>query len=73
MVHQEHVNNMKGTYLKRSPIDRRSGEDNRRSYNLDYFFGGGVERRRRRERRRLEERRRNWVRVNRWCSVFVGA
>jgi hypothetical protein len=73
MVQQERVNNMIGAFVKRSLIDRRSGEDIRRSYNLDYFFSGGEERRRRRERRILEERRRNWVRVSRWCSVFVGA
>jgi len=64
---------MIAAFVKRSPIDRRSGDDNRISYNLDYFFSGGEERRRRLERRRLDERRRNWVRVKRWCSVFVGA
>ena len=64
---------MTGALVKRSYIDRRSGEDKRKAYNLDYFFGGGEERRRRRERRMLGERRRSWVRVSRWCSVYAGA
>ena len=59
--------------MKRSQIDRRSGEDERKAYNLDYFFKGGDERRKQIERRKLGERRRNWVRVNRWCSVYPGS
>ena len=62
-----------GAFAKRSPIDRRSGDDKRTVYCLDYFFEGGEERRRRRERRRIGERRRYWVRISRWCSVYVGA
>jgi hypothetical protein len=64
---------MIGAFVKRSLMDRRAGDDNRRSYSLDYFFSGGEERRRLLERRILGERRRTWVRVNQWCSVFVGA
>jgi hypothetical protein len=60
-------------FAKRSLIDRRSGDDKRKAYSLDYFFTGGEERRRLRERRIAGERRRNWVRVSRWCSVYVGA
>ena len=58
--------------LKRSPIDRRSGEDKRKRYNLDYFTDGGEERRKGKERRQSGERRSGWVRVYKWCSVFLG-
>jgi hypothetical protein len=58
--------------VKRSPIDRRSGEDKRKRYNLDYFTDGGEERRKGKERRQSEERRSGWARVYKWCSVFLG-
>jgi hypothetical protein len=60
------------TPKKRSLLDRRSGEDERKLYNLDYFFEGGNERRRGKERRQSAERRRGWARVYNWCSVFLG-
>jgi hypothetical protein len=50
-------------------IDRRSGEDRRRLYDLDYFSNGGVERRTLKERRSLVERRIGWVRIGKWLSV----
>lgn len=59
--------------LRRSLVDRRSGEDKRRLYSLDYFTDGGEERRRGRERRQSGERRSAWVRVYKWCSVFLGS
>ena len=52
-------------------IDRRSGTDRRRLYDLDYFTEGGVERRRFKKRRSLLERRDGWLRVSEWRSVFV--
>ena len=58
--------------VKRSAIDRRSGEDKRKRYNLDYFTDGGEERRKGKERRKSEERRSGWARVYKWCSVFMG-
>ena len=58
--------------VKRSAFDRRSGEDKRIRYNLDYFTEGGAERRTGKERRQAAERRRSWVRVYKWCSVFLG-
>ena len=67
-----HRTTVMAAYEKRSPIDRRSGDDKRKAYSLDYFFKGGEERRRLRERRRVGERRRSWVRVSRWCSVYIG-
>lgn len=58
--------------IKRSAYDRRSGEDKRVRYNLDYFMDGGEERRNGKERRRIGERRSGWARVYKWCSVFLG-
>ena len=58
--------------IKRSAFDRRSGEDKRMRYNLDYFTAGGQERRDGKERRRTGERRSSWARVYKWCSVFLG-
>ncbi len=60
------------TSVKRSLVDRRSGEDKRKRYNLDYFTDGGNERRKGKERRQSEERRIGWARVYKWCSVFLG-
>ena len=60
------------TSVKRSLIDRRSGEDKRKRYSLDYFTDGGEERRKGKERRQSEERRSGWVRVYKWCSIFLG-
>ena len=49
--------------IKRSAFDRRSSEDKRIRYNLDYFTDGGEERRTGKERRKSGERRSNWARV----------
>jgi hypothetical protein len=51
--------------------DRRSGEDRRRSYSLDYLSNGGVERRSWKERRSQVERRVDWMRVSKWVSVLM--
>lgn len=53
---------------KRSPKDRRSGNERRDTYDLDYFLDGGGERRRFNERRWRAEMRKGWVRVSRWSS-----
>ena len=60
------------TSVKRVLIDRRSGEDKRKRYSLDYFTDGGQERRKGKERRQSAERRSSWARVYKWCSVFLG-
>jgi hypothetical protein len=49
--------------------DRRSGEDRRTAYDLDYFQEGGAERRNGPERRSLHERRDDCQRVSEWSSV----
>ena len=63
--------NMSNSVVKRSYVDRRSGEDKRKSYNLDYFLAGGSERRRGSDRRRGNERRFNWLKVSQWYSVYI--
>lgn len=45
--------------VKRSLIDRRSDEDRRKKYSLDYFENDGKERRVKEERRQQGERRVN--------------
>ncbi len=50
-------------------LDRRSGEDRREAYDLDYFRNGGAERRVQPERRQPLERREGCIRVSEWSSV----
>lgn len=50
-------------------LDRRSGEDRRDVYLIDYFLMGGAERRQDKERRGMNERRTDCVRVSKWSSV----
>ena len=67
--------NQKYTLLideRRSRLDRRSGEDRRKAYNLDHFLSGGKERRKSKERRMRGERRSDWKQIGKWYSVFVG-
>lgn len=49
--------------------DRRSGEDRRKIYSLDYFTLGGPDRRSGMERRYNKERRQDCIRVDEWSSV----
>lgn len=57
------------TNLNRLTMDRRSGDDRRKTYRLGYFINGGIERRSGKERRSLGERRVGWVRATEWSSV----
>lgn len=50
-------------------LDRRSGEDRRRVYSLDYFFKGNLDRRNSPERRTNSERRVDCIRINEWSSI----
>lgn len=55
---------------KKDPyLDRRSGDDQREVYNINYFADGGAERRDGDERRHPKERRKDCVKVTRWTSV----
>jgi hypothetical protein len=58
---------------RQSRLDRRSGEDRRKTYSLDYFVNGGKERRQAEERRHKGERRKEWLRIDKWYSVFTGS
>ena len=58
---------------KRSIQDRRSSEDRRKAYDLNYFVNGGVERRKMPERRlRKDDRRKGWGMVGPFTSVPAG-
>jgi hypothetical protein len=50
-------------------LDRRSGDDRREAYDLDFFQQGGVERRSGIERRERGERRAQFVNISEWSSV----
>jgi hypothetical protein len=56
-----------------SRLDRRSGEDRRKVYSLNYFMKGGKERRKSNERRNQGERRSGWMRIDKWYSIFTGS
>ncbi|UCH20222.1 MAG: hypothetical protein JSU83_16920 [Deltaproteobacteria bacterium] len=55
---------------RQSRWDRRSGEDRRKIYSLDYFIKGGKERRHKNERRHKGDRRSGWIRIDKWYSIF---
>ena len=50
-------------------MDRRSGDDRRAVYSIDYFANDGSERRRRNDRRTHGERREDCINVSKWSSV----
>lgn len=52
-------------------MDRRSGEDRREAYNIDYFAEGGLERREGKDRRKCKERREGCTQTSKWLSVCV--
>ena len=59
---------------KRSFFDRRSGQDRRFAYNIDYFLEGGAERRHNSgQERRAEDkdRRRDWIKISPWSSLHL--
>ena len=64
---------LKDPRVKDPYVDRRSGEDRRKTYSLDYFVNGGKERRQAEERRHKGERRKEWLRIDKWYSVFTGS
>lgn len=49
-------------------MDRRSGEDNRKTYSLKYFSRGGSERREYSERRSGADRREPWEKNGLPCT-----
>ena len=57
--------------LKREFSDRRSGKNRRRNISLYRFLYKGAERRTMQNRRTQEERRVDWVRIDKWSSVYL--
>ena len=57
--------------LKRVLSDRRSGKNRRRNISLHRFLYKGAERRTMPNRRTQEERRVDWVRIDKWSSVYL--
>ena len=56
---------------RRSRVDRRSGIDRRFSNYPYYFSSGGIERRTLDEQRSGTERRSDWLKISRYCSVYM--
>ncbi len=59
---------------KRALFDRRSGQDRRKAYNIDYFIDGGREQRNSSGRERRAEdkdRRKDWVKISPWSSLHI--
>ena len=52
-------------------LDRRSGDDRREAYDLDFFEQDNIERRSGIECRRRGERRAQFVNISEWSSVCV--
>lgn len=52
-------------------LDRRSGEDQREGYSIDYFSKNGPERRKEKDRRKKIERREGCIQVSKWSSICV--
>ena len=72
MKTSKHSNILPQKGRKRDPyLDRRSGEDRRAVYSLDYFLKGNPDRRSGEERRMKNERRSGCVRINEWSSVCL--
>jgi hypothetical protein len=76
MIHTKRKEKLNESFFEKgrqSRLDRRSGEDRRKTYSLDYFVKGGKERRQTGERRHKMERRKEWLRIDKWYSVFTGS
>jgi len=60
---------LKDRRIRDAFLDRRSGDDRREAYDLDFFERGGVERRSGIDCRKKGERRAQCVNVSEWSSV----
>ena len=59
--------------IKRAANDRRSIEDRRKVYNIDYFENNGIERRHHiKDRRKIVEQKKRLDRINKWYTVYKG-
>ena len=55
--------------FKRTGFDRRTDNDRREAYSLDFFSEKIIDRRQGIDRRSKQEKRLNWTRVTEWVSV----
>ena len=73
-IQQRPQKKQRKTMQRTSKLDRRSGQDRRKAYDLDYLTKGGVERRAKQERRgHHSERRSDWIMIDRWYSIALGS
>ena len=52
-------------------IERRSGKDRRKIFKHGHFFFRRLDKKNLVERRSQKERRHDWVRINKWASVYL--
>ena len=55
--------------IDRDLVERRSGKDRRRIFQLERFFFKGEDRRTSGDRREIKERRTGWIRISKWSSA----
>ena len=55
--------------IDRAFVERRSGKDRRRIFQLERFFYKGEDRRTSSDRRATKERRSGWIRISKWSSA----
>ena len=55
--------------IDRAFVERRSGKDRRRIFQLERFFYKGEDRRNSGDRRASIERRTGWIRISKWSSA----
>jgi hypothetical protein len=68
MVKPPHLVPADGANRRKTALDRRTEDDRRRVYSLQYFSRGGEERRFRSDRRTQAERRKGWAQTGPWSS-----
>jgi hypothetical protein len=64
-------NSEKVSAINRSIVERRSGKDRRRIFNHGHIFFERAARKDLLEQRSQAERGAEWVRVNKWSSVYL--
>jgi hypothetical protein len=57
--------------INRLIVERRSGKDRRKIFMHNHFFFRRPDKKDLKERRLQEERRDDWVRINKWASVYL--
>jgi hypothetical protein len=60
---------LKDRRMRDSFLDRRSGDDRRRGFDLGYFAQGSIDKRNGMERRKKDERRDQYARIDKWSSI----